>query len=114
MDNASVDPHPLREITEAMGDGGDLARSLVEGYTARLPDMMSALREAVEAGDHQRVVQIAHDFKSTSELLGARVFAGKLREVELAALSGRSVPMPQLSVDQLMTNLAAAVDSHKD
>jgi len=113
MESWEIDPAPLRAITDAMNDGGELVRDLVDKYTETLPGIIDAIMAASHELDLNEVESIAHDLKSTSRLMGAMRLGTVAENIETAARSSRAIPMEGLpsSVEPTLSGLAALAEA---
>ena len=83
LDTARLDM--LRDM--APGDTTYLDRA-IGNFVANTPGLLTALREAVDAGDAERVHQVAHRLSGSASNLGVSAVGGTARELELLADGG--------------------------
>jgi PAS domain S-box-containing protein len=84
----------LRRLAEQLGD--DFLETLLSEYLTDAADRLQGLRAAVDDGDVEAVLRIAHTFKGSSASMGALGMSSRLQEVEVRAGSRRLVEVPTL------------------
>ena len=57
-------------------------------WAARAPELVAAMRDALEADDPETLLEAVHELKSSSDYLGARGVVGLCREIETALETG--------------------------
>lgn len=85
LDRNTVDT--LHELAAASGDPA-VGRKLVAMFLQDARLRLDELRDAIEAGDAERIAALAHSLAGSSVSYGARVVADRCRELQAQARRG--------------------------
>ncbi|MBF0271289.1 MAG: ABC transporter substrate-binding protein [Magnetococcales bacterium] len=116
---AVLDREAVGRILELVQKGGtNLLGKMVEHYLLRTPELMQALRQALEQGDSEGVRVAAHTLKSSSLTMGVARLAELARTMEmehgdLAAVS-RHFQHSDALFDEARQALQALCDSQRE
>ena len=80
-------------MMERMMDDEDLARKVIAGYLADLPNQLRALRAYLGTGDAPSAARQAHSMKSASASVGGERVRGLALAMEMAAKAGDLAPV---------------------
>jgi len=100
----------LRRVTELRGlRNGALFAGLAQGYREQGRKEISAIRRAVDSGDLQRGVRLAHSLKSSSLNIGAQMVGAISRRLEGDLHVGRTDALTMLC-DELEESFRKTVE----
>lgn len=99
----------LYEMYVLIGSDRDMLADIVESFLVETPVLVEALRSAAAAGDPVAVGQAAHALTSTARDLGARVFSGMCKTVELDCRQHSKLPS-ESRLRELVSESALVVD----
>jgi histidine phosphotransfer protein HptB len=68
---------------------GDALTEVIESYLENTPILLSEIREAHAAGDHEALGRAAHSLKSSSAIFGAEKMVELCRKLEFGDKTGR-------------------------
>ncbi|SDX08421.1 Hpt domain-containing protein [Marinobacter mobilis] len=85
-DRLHLDEEALAELKEVMEDEFGI---LIETYLSDSADRISALQQALDAGNDESFAKSAHSFKGSSVNIGAPQLGALCLEAELAGRAGR-------------------------
>ncbi|WP_130469994.1 PAS domain S-box protein [Candidatus Magnetaquicoccus inordinatus] len=83
-------------ISRMVGENPQMQRRLLEKFLHSAPQQMGAIQEALEAGQMDKVGQIAHAFKSAARMVGALRLGELLQTTERAGKAGDEEQCKQL------------------
>jgi PAS domain S-box-containing protein len=83
---SALDPPVLTELRGSLGDAA--TAEIVETFLAEGPELVSALRAAVESGDSAELRRAAHTLKSNAATFGASALAELCRQLEAIGEAG--------------------------
>ena len=86
---SAVDPAALDRLLEMTGGDPEFLAELIDTFLEDGTAQLTALRDAVAAGDPEAAVRPAHSLKSNSASMGADQLADVCRALEADARSGR-------------------------
>jgi CheY-like chemotaxis protein/HPt (histidine-containing phosphotransfer) domain-containing protein len=79
----ALDPAVLAQLREFQGEGEpDIVQELAEAFQFETPPLIEALHGAVREGQPERLKQVAHNIKGSSDNLGAKTMATLSSELE--------------------------------
>jgi HPt (histidine-containing phosphotransfer) domain-containing protein len=108
LDGAMVlDPGPLAELREVLGDDGASIDTLIDSYRLHSGQLIATLRAAAASGDATTVHRTAHTLKGQSGSLGARRVEIVSRRLEERTRGGELDDIAPL-ITQLEDELARA------
>ena len=99
----------LHEMYALIGSDRDVMADIVESFLVETPLLVEKLRSAGAAGDLVSVGQAAHALKSTAHDLGARVFSGMCRTIELDCRNHSKLPTVS-QVSELVSESALVLE----
>lgn len=80
---APLDPVALQALAEMTGGNAAFLASLIDSFCASAPELLAALRQALQQGDAAALRLAAHSLKSNSANFGATTLQQACRELEL-------------------------------
>jgi len=112
MSNPTIELAVFKELQDTAGE--DFVMELVDTFLADAPQMLSALREALVAGDADGFRRAAHSLKSNGHTFGAMALGALARELEHGGLAGArerhaTGESPLDAIDAEYTRVAAAL-----
>jgi signal transduction histidine kinase/DNA-binding response OmpR family regulator/HPt (histidine-containing phosphotransfer) domain-containing protein len=116
-EDPSLDPAALEALRAMQVEGEpDLVEALVAIYLEETPGLLATLRQAVAAGQPDRVRKAAHTLKSSSANLGAARLAARCADLEgrgrRGDLDGIEAPLKDLGTEY--ERVAAALAARRD
>jgi two-component system sensor histidine kinase/response regulator len=99
------------ELLARMGGDHDLMQEVIAAFLAEVPERLSALRAAAEAGDGNLVKRTAHSFKGSITIFPSRAALEAISAVELAGLANdregahRAIASLAEAIDRLVADL---------
>ena len=72
-------------LNELVGDNPGLRSRLLQKFLINSHNQVNALNEAAQAGDLQRLVEVAHPLKSAARTIGAFALGELCQRIETAA-----------------------------
>ena len=100
-------------LSELIGDNPNLQRRLLSKYVDKGDEEFAAIASAIEAGDHDRIKNLAHTMKSASRSVGAMALGELCQKVEHAAREARLDDCRSYR-DELLASYQAAKSKIKD
>ena len=85
MSEAVIDRAVFEELK--ITAGAEFVGELVDTFLTEAPNMLSDLRQALDANDAERFRRAAHSLKSNSNTFGATSLAAMARNLELGGFS---------------------------
>jgi HPt (histidine-containing phosphotransfer) domain-containing protein len=83
-----LDEATLADVRASVADDAEFVADLVRTYLADGPAHLTAIADAVTAGDAAALVRPAHTLKSSSATIGAMRISARARRLEMAARTG--------------------------
>ncbi len=83
--DGAIDEKVLARLAESLGGDAAFVSELIEQFVADTPDLVTAARAGLEAGDADEVRRAAHTLKSNAATFGAHELAERSRALEEAA-----------------------------
>ena len=87
MKAAADAPGPRADVATPAWDG-DFLDTLIEKFTAEIPDVVSSLRTAAEAGDLAGLERLGHRLRGASDILAIRSLSTRSGKLEKAGKDG--------------------------
>ena len=97
-----VDRAALNTLLAAMGGDESFLSELIDTYFADTPQLLTAMRQAIETGKAEELRRAAHSLKSNSANFGAMAMATMCKELEEMGKNGTMAGVPER-----LTNLEA-------
>lgn len=106
-----LDQAALDDLIAMVGDDPAFVDELADAYLADVPQHVSDLRAALQAGEAEGLVRPAHTLKSTSLSLGGAHVAELARAIEERGRSGSldGVPALLVELETAQADLASAL-----
>ena len=104
----AVDHEVLAALSQATGDDPAFLAELIDTYLADAPDLLVAMRDALEAREAAGLRRAAHTLKSTSAMLGASRLADLCRHLEDAEGSVETLAQAEDEYLRVRVDLQAA------
>jgi HPt (histidine-containing phosphotransfer) domain-containing protein len=80
--------HNREALMQRVMDDEELAKTIVEGFLAELPNQISALKLAVETGDGKQSAELAHRLRGAAGTIGGEALHAVATELEQAGNAG--------------------------
>lgn len=81
-DTNPINPEALETMLQMVGGDTAFLAEMIDAYLADSPQLLAELRQALAAGDADRLRRAAHSLKSNSENFGAHSLAALARKLE--------------------------------
>lgn len=105
-----LDPDRVRMLADpATADGRAMLGELLDAYAAHARASLTALREAVAAGDASRVRALAHEQKGAGGMIGAAGIAAAFALIETSSSDAAAARAAIDDITAALDRLAAEV-----